>query len=418
MFALIEVFSHYCNLVTLHLYNETMNKEIISQKIELIVNEILLKINEGIKDKQLGILNGNFGILLFLFYYVRYAKKQSIITLVEKYAEELLRVLPKGVKNYTFCSGLSGILYLFNFLRNHQFIDIDIGLYKAEFELYIMNEMKKDFDIGNYDFMHGALGGGIYFLVQHTNKQSINDIVNFLYSTAEIDDTKTVFKWQSLINSTTDIRGHNISLSHGISSIIIFLCNVIKGGIDNRKIRLMLKGSINYVLSQQVDVDEYGCYFPSHSLEHSSTLKSRLAWCYGDLGIAMSLWQAGKLLIDSDLQKMALEILMHSTYRVSYSKNIVNDAGICHGSAGIVMIYNRMYIDTRMDLFKEARNYWLIKTLNYSCHDDGLAGYKTVCGKKLIKDYSLLTGISGIGLILISCLTGDKQDWDSFFLLS
>lgn len=395
-----------------------MNKEIVSQKIELIVNEILLRINECTKDKQLGILNGNFGILLFLFYYVRYSKKQSIITLVEKYAEELLMVLPKGVQHYTFCSGLSGILYLFNFLRNHQFIDIDIGPYKAEFELYIMNEMKKDFAIGNYDFMHGALGGGIYFLGQHSNKKSIDDVVNYLYSIAEVDDTKNVFKWQSLINSTSDIRGYNISLSHGISSIIIFLCNVIKGGIDNKKIRLMLKGSINYVLSQQVDVAEYGCYFPSHSLEYSSTLKSRLAWCYGDLGIAMSLWQAGKLLVDSELQKKSLEILIHSTSRISYSKSVVNDAGICHGSAGIVMVYNRMYIDTRMDLFKEARNYWLIRTLNYSYHNDGLAGYKTVCGKELIKDYSLLTGISGIGLILISCLAGDKQDWDSFFLLS
>lgn len=395
-----------------------MNKKLISQKIELIANEILIEINEHKKEKQLGILTGDFGILLFLFYYARYSKKQSITIQAEKYAEELLLILPKEVKNYTFCSGLSGILYLFNFLHNHQFISIDTSAYKTDFELYITNKMKRDFDIGNYDFMHGIIGGGIYFLNQRTNKQLIIDIVDFLYNIAEIDDTRTVFKWQSLINSNTDTGGYNIALSHGVSSIIIFLCDMIKRGIKNEKIRLMLKGSINYVLSQQVDVTKYGCHFPSHSLKHSSTLKSRLAWCYGDLGIAISLWQAGKLLLDSELQKKALEILIHSTQRVSYSENIVNDAGICHGSAGIVMVYNRMYLDTKIDLFKDARNYWLIRTLNYSCHNDGLAGYKTVYGKELIKDYSLLTGISGIGLVLISCLTGDKQNWDSFFLLS
>lgn len=171
-----------------------MNKKLISQKIELIANEILIEINEHKKEKQLGILTGDFGILLFLFYYARYSKKQSITIQAEKYAEELLLILPKEVKNYTFCSGLSGILYLFNFLHNHQFISIDTSAYKTDFELYITNKMKRDFDIGNYDFMHGIIGGGIYFLNQRTNKQLIIDIVDFLYNIAEIDDTRTVFK--------------------------------------------------------------------------------------------------------------------------------------------------------------------------------------------------------------------------------
>ncbi|WP_288359760.1 lanthionine synthetase C family protein [uncultured Bacteroides sp.] len=395
-----------------------MNKKLVSQKIELIANEILIKIHEHKKEKQLGVLNGDFGILLFLFYYARYSKKQSISTLVEKYAKELLTILPRRINSFTFCSGLSGILCLFEFLRNRQFIDIDISAYKAEFELYITNEMKKDFSIGNYDFMHGAIGGGTYFLNQHSNIQPINDTIDFLYNTAEKEDTYTLFKWQSVIDSRTQTKGYNIALSHGISSIIIFLSNVIKSGIENEKIRLMLKGSINYVLSQQVNAIKYGCYFPSHSLEQSNSLKSRLAWCYGDLGIAMSLWQASRLLTDSELQKFTLEVLIQSTHRISYPENIVNDAGICHGSAGIAMIYNRMYIDTKMSLFKDARNFWLARTLNYSCHNDGLAGYKTVYGKELIKDYSLLTGISGVGLVFISYLMNDEQDWDKFFLLS
>lgn len=392
---------------------------IVSLKTDLIVNEIILKMNRHEKMNQLGLLNGEFGILLFLFYYARYSNQQKYLTIAERYAEDLLTRLPKEINSTTYCSGLAGILYLFDYLREKQFIDIDVCSYKTEFELSITSVMKKDLSIGNYDFIHGAIGEGLYFLNHKTNDNIINCIIDVLYDLADKDDGKTVFKWRSIIDSRTLEIGYNIALSHGISSIVLFLCNVIKSGVNNEKLDIMLKGSVNFILSQCVSVDKYGCYFPSYSLDHPSTsFKSRLAWCYGDLGVAMALLQASKLLLNTELQKFALEVLVFSTNRISYQDSFVNDAGICHGSAGIAMIYNRLYIDTNIELFKNARDYWLSITLNYSWHKDGLAGYKTVFGKDFLNDYSLLTGISGIGLVLLSYLSNDYQDWDKLFLLS
>lgn len=395
-----------------------MNKELVSRKLESIASCIYDKMQSCEDEKLFGIYNGNFGTLLLILYYANYSKEQKFVVLAEKYAEILLLRLPKELGIHTFCSGLSGILYLFEFLREQDMIDIDISEYEREFEYYLIKEMKKDMYKTNYDFMHGAIGVGLYFLKKGANKQTICDLVDFLYNTAEKDPVKKIFKWKSIIDHENQIEGYNIALSHGISSIILFLCRVVKSGIISEKIEEMLEGSVNYILSQHLDFSKWGCHFPSQSLENNSPLsRSRLAWCYGDLGVAISLWQAGKLLKNPSWKEKAMGVLRDSTRRLSLSENYVQDAGICHGSAGIAMIYRRLYHDTQEDDFAKASEYWLSQTLNLSRYDDGLAGYKTKYGDEWIQDYTILTGISGIGLVLLSFLGDDKQEWDELFLL-
>jgi len=56
-------------------------------------------------------------------------------------------------------------------------------------------------------------------------------------------------------------------------------------------------GLLSGLGGQEIDKDKYGSYFSSFALESTSiNTKSRLGWCYGDLGIASVLYQAGKVL--------------------------------------------------------------------------------------------------------------------------
>ena len=143
-----------------------------------------------------------------------------------------------------------------------------------------------------------------------------------------------------------------------------------------------------------------------------------MAWCYGDLGVGIALWQAGKALKKEKWKKTGLEVLLQSTSRQTFHETSVIDTGICHGCSGIAMIYRRMFLETHRDEFKQAIPYWINQTLNYSHFEDGLVGYKTWEKNKWIRDYSLLTGVSGIGLVLLSYLEDDQQDWDEIFLIS
>lgn len=162
----------------------------------------------------------------------------------------------------------------------------------------------------------------------------------------------------------------------------------------------MLKGCVNYVLSLEQDFNSIGSHFPIDT----GLQKSRLAWCYGDLGIASSIWSAGKTTGNQEWKNKALEIFNDSTQRLSMNDTHVNDAGICHGSVGVALIFKRMYIETGQHIFLETAYKWINQTLSFSKYDDGLAGYKAIWWDKLVRDFSLLNGISGIGLTFLSFL--------------
>ena len=102
-----------------------------------------------------------------------------------------------------------------------------------------------------------------------------------------------------------------------------------------------------------------------------------MAWCYGDLGIGMAIWQAGKVLKKTEWKEAGLTILLQYTKRRNLFDNYVQDEEICHGTSGIVMIFRRMFLETNRNEFAEATQYWLHRTLQLSTFDNGLAGYKT-----------------------------------------
>jgi len=76
-----------------------------------------------------------------------------------------------------------------------------------------------------------------------------------------------------------------------------------------------------------------------------------------------------------------------------------------------------MFFQTQCDEFKESVSYWIKQTLNFSRFEDGLAGYKSWMKDALVCDDSFLTGISGIGLVLLSHIDTNQHDWDEMLLL-
>lgn len=244
-------------------------KSALKLKVEEIAEEIYLNLKKQKRERTLGLYDGDFGILLFMFYYAKYSKEQRYISIAEQYTEELIDLLTKNINSSTFCSGLSGILYLFEFLREKEIIDIDISEHQNELHKYLTHQMYLFIHNDRYDFMHGAIGIGLYFLKKQTNIIQIQDIINFLHSTAEKNANKKTFKWKSVINYDTNSIGYNIALSHGISSIAIFASRILKSNLENENAKDILQGSINYILSQRIDPVKYGSFFPSHSLDNT-----------------------------------------------------------------------------------------------------------------------------------------------------
>lgn len=347
-----------------------------------------------------------------MLYYYKFSKVKCHRDIVVEYSEFLLQRFGKEFNLHTYSGGLSGILYLFEFLKENELVEIDISDVKESFEEYLIRMMRNDILGDNYDFMHGALGIGLYFLKSKTHEEIIQELITFLLNTSEIDSESGGVKWKSKIDE--DFIGYNIALSHGMASIVLFLCRVIENGYGNDKVKELLSKIVKYVLYQEIDVNKYGSFFPTYSKESSIPLSgSRLAWCYGDLGIAYAILRAGEVTKSQNWVDKGLSILLQSINR----KSNVYKSGICHGCSSMLMIYQHMFIKTKIPAFAEGVEYWIQKSLELSCHQDGPAGYKSYYMKKWVSDYSLLSGISGIGLNYLSYLENDNSCWDEIFLL-
>jgi lantibiotic modifying enzyme len=215
--------------------------------------------------------------------------------------------------------------------------------------------------------------------------------------------------------------GYNISLSHGIASVIVFLSKVYSLGFSKEKVYGLLDGTVNYLLSQQLDSRKFNSCFPNFDIKSAKPFNSRLSWCYGDLGIGISLFQASLATKNKKLEEKTINLLLHSTKRKDLDENLVKDAGLCHGTAGIAHIYNRMYQYTHNEKFKDSACYWFDETLKMAYYRNGLAGYKAGRPEKqggAKNEAGFLEGIAGIGLALISAISNIEPTWDECLLLS
>lgn len=404
------------------LWRQTINNSNIqkySEKIKEITTEFLDKKNLPVDN---GIMGGKVGIATFLFYHAKYYDKQDSYDYALELLISVFDDIDKGFNYHTHAGGLAGIGTVIELLTQEDLIEADTDEVLSGLDDFLYKVMISDLKNSNYDFLHGAVGIGLYFLKRKSNKKRhkfLKNFVNELDNIAYKDEEG--IRWLSVLNKVENTHGYNLSLSHGNASIIVFLSKLYFTGIAKEKVLILLTGAVKYLLNQQLDISKFKSNFPSWICKDEPSTHSRLAWCYGDLGIGIALWQAGNNTNNETWKEKAIEILLHSTKRRNLKDNTVVDAGICHGTSGIAHIYNRMFINTGLKEFKNTADYWFSETLKMAKFDDGLAGYKVWRSSEmggLQNQYGFLEGIAGIGLTLISAISDIEPKWDECLLLS
>ncbi|MDP1972915.1 MAG: lanthionine synthetase C family protein, partial [Sediminibacterium sp.] len=322
----------------------------------------------------------------------------------------------------TFCNGYAGTNWFFKFLNIDGTLkdeDVDLLCYRDEDLKNISLEMLKS---GNYDFLHGAIGIAYYLLYNNGNKLDEEYFATFFILLNALSARST----QGIMIPTYDFKINNIKpdeinfgLSHGIPSILKFCLQCYKHMVCKKESKELANRIIEYIISNPND-DITHCYFPYHvTLGKDAEKRTRLAWCYGDLGVSIVLYQAASLFQEKKWMDLALHVLLDSTKRRTHDQTMIVDGSLCHGTAGAAHIYNKMWHYTQNAVFKDASDYWIQKTLELSVYSDGIGGYKKFSGytKSYENDPGLLEGTAGIGLALLSYLTGDFS-WDYTLMLN
>ena len=389
---------------------------------EEILSDIALNVENRLSLSPLlnySLLGGDLGDIIFLYHYSRIDGRYESIA--DGLLEKVLCSLSRQPRIVTYCNGLAGLGVGLLALQQEGFISgVDQAL--DSIDPVISLSLETFIEDNNIDFLHGLIGIGFYLLERRksSNKYAISNlskIVDYLDKSKIIDGA--IVKWR--YNEKRLSKPFNISLSHGVSSIVVFLCRLIKSGALNEnynvKIKQMLQGAVQYLLSNRVDVDKLGCWFASSSIECDDyPHRSRLAWCYGDLGVATALLEAGNTLNDSSVRDNATQVLLYSAKRRDIKANYVNDFCVCHGSVGIAQIFRSQGISLGLKELLNAADYWEKDTLSRVVlndqgrntllyYDPENGGYRESGG--------ILDGIAGAGMYLL----GEQTHLNKYLLL-
>jgi hypothetical protein len=147
---------------------------------------------------------------------------------------------------------------------------------------------------------------------------------------------------------------------------------------------------------------------------------SRLAWCYGDPGVAVALSRAAATLSREDLAEVARGVAVRAARRLG--DRTVEDAGLCHGSAGLAHVFARLWQYTGETSCADAARFWLLRTLHQRSRDGHHLPYPSAWPSggtvRHRDDAGLVTGGIGACLAVLSATEVRDPSWDRALLLS
>lgn len=405
-----------------------------NDKIELLnlINEVFREFNDRdiyVRRRKTGVFSGLSGVALYQFYYAKYFNDEALSNEAIKNIFDCFNII-KDPCYSTYCDGVAGLGWVLDHLAEFGFIENENDDFLKVFDDSLFEIMKKDINVGYYDFLHGAIGYGFYFLNRY--KRTFNPKLKKKYKSILESVLDSVNKsankgpdginWNYPIPPDFTESSVNLSLSHGISNMIIFLIKLGETEMfDDSLIRELLTGSIEYIISHKNIKDNAHSLYPPLIDENSlGKVNSRLAWCYGDLGIGFAFLRAGDFLGDSRYTENANEIFLNCCERKAPSITSVVDPMICHGSFGLSQIFQQLSCEMEISELANAANFWFDDGLKYFKKDSSYLTAEEISklkGYKWQSNSSLLTGLSGVGLSIISNLTNDNS-WNKSLLIS
>lgn len=275
---------------------------------------------------------------------------------------------------------------------------------------------------GVYDWHHGLVGFGIYALARgEAGIPLASRVLDRLEQTALRSGDGIAWPTPPHLLPPNHLEvapeGYwNLGLPHGIPGIIALLARFVARGIQVPRASRLLHGAVEFILS--VPAPSSGGRYPPW-LPNAKPISTRLAWCYGDLGVATAILGAG---LYANEQRWVTEglALARSCAARTLEQARIHDAGLCHGTAGIAHMFHRIARATNDEPLRIAARAWTVETLRTQT-DAPIAGYPRVyeiAGELMLEeDASLLTGCTGVALALHAAISEVEPAWDRMLLL-
>lgn len=347
-----------------------------------------------------------------------------------------IEAMPREAPAPGLHAGFTGVAWAIEHLRGRLFDPADdCGL--DTIDATLRQSLERDHAIPgtsrpDYDLIAGLVGLGVYALdrLPRPDAEScVRRIVDLLKRNAEEGAEGITWHTPPGLLPEEQRRDfpngyYNCGVAHGVPGVIGFLGRVHAKGLDTEVVRPLLDGAVAWFLAQENPAGMW-TQFPSARhpdiVGNSDWDNSRQAWCYGDPGIAVVLLGAALAVGNSNWEAKAISIARTSAGKMTDAPPNL-DGSFCHGTSGLVHIFNIFHQHTGERLFLDAVRYWLDQTFRLQRPGIGVGGFQAwgpgPSGEpEWVDDPGILTGAGGIGLALAAALSEEQPEWGRAFLL-
>jgi lantibiotic biosynthesis protein len=307
-----------------------------------------------------------------------------------RYAERAAAAVATTAMPLGLFGGAAGVAWMLQHLRGRELPGADVC---ADFDAVLLRAVARGAFDGTYDLVSGLAGIGIYAL-ERRDRALLAAVVDRLAARSVEHDGGAV--WIAAGSDVVDV-----GTAHGIAGIVAVLGQAHAVGIPGadelaRRASRWLRARARWT---QPSV------FPAMvSADGGDGGDCRLAWCYGDVGVACALGSVADATGAARLGGEAVRVARRAAVRPAEDTRVV-DRGVCHGAAGLALGLQRMYAVSGVELLAAAARRWLARSL-----DDELS--RATLDAEAAQGRGLL-GAAGLGLAYLAAATARAPRWCS-----
>ncbi len=369
-----------------------------------------------------GLAGGNAGHALLYTYLAEATGREEYAEVAERHLDEAVEALATEPMGASLYGGFAGVAWVAEHLQGRLYESEEGEDANEEIDTALVDLLSHPWT-ETYDLIGGLVGFGVYALERidrPSARQVLEQAVNRFDDLAEKRDNGHV-TWFTPPEQLPDHQRetspngyYNLGVAHGVPGVIPVLAAAAAVGIE--KARPLAEGAVEWLLSSQLPAGTGSRFGYTVSPGVDTTAPSRLAWCYGDLGIATALLAAARALGRKDWEDEAISIARDCTGHPDETAG-ARDAGLCHGGVGIAHLYNRLYQASGDEKLGAAAVHWYTQSLELRQPGEGVAGYRSFFGgfkdgPEWLASKGFLEGAAGIGLGFLAGVSSVEPAWD------
>lgn len=309
-------------------------------------------------------------------------------------------------------TGLAGALYAFEYTRQFapELISLEIVEFIGDTDAHLVSLANKNSERLPYDLIGGLCGVGAYSLMRSDGgaaRRIYGAIEAALVSRAVPMEggltwlTTPRFASTGIDLSTSPEGYIDFGIAHGTPGVAAMMAGALARGVATVRTEALLADALRCLRAQaRTDLNE--CIYPTDSLSIST--RSRLAWCYGDLGPAIAFLLAGEATGNHNDAAFGLQL---AEQRMAGSKAgfLFNDSATCHGRVGVWRIARKMCARSANPTLTAATGDFLREVI-----EGGSLSGQVYSGQS-----DFLDGKAGVLVSLLMDGQQDERPWDTCF---